>query len=630
MGRKGHVILNLSTVLGKGTSSISIITSASFVLVSLFYAYTVGSYLKLTVYPFENRIIYYEIFHSYIFSQFIDHLIIISMTAVWFGLSLRGKSRFFLPVIYFGILTVLIAALGVHLLLEIAAIISMPIIVLLLIFNKLVYQKKMQILNNDTNLLLTNYFAVAGIVLGIIGLFVSLAPLFSISHYLMHIRNYEYDVFLLLSSFSATSLLLLLSYVPVKIFVNEFRAAILRITHINNARSTVANNSNNNSNGLINSKCKFIYISLFMLLSLVIGLIPHQPQINLDNRQIGVDTDYYVKWTNALTHAADYREFIHQAFVVQSFGDRPLTLIFLFTIAKILNVANFYSIVEHVPLILGPLLVLAVFFLTRELTSNEKQALLASFLTSISFQVTVGIYTGFYANWFALIIGYLSFVFLLRSLRYSSNKLNLAIFSLLLIALLFTHVHTWSVIVVVMSVFLIIMIKAKHYCKKRIVLLFIILSSSVVLDIVKTSITGSMTGIEKDMEFAKATGTGLEQFIIRWSNLTRSVYSFLGGQFSNFIIFSLGLYWLFQSNTRDISTVFLMTFLSIGLIAFLIGDYRVQARIFYDIPFQIPAAIALSWLRKSVTTSLISIPICIWLIGLVIRSVSNFPSPHFS
>jgi hypothetical protein len=89
------------------------------------------------------------------------------------------------------------------------------------------------------------------------------------------------------------------------------------------------------------------------------------------------------------------------------------------------------------------------------------------------------------------------------------------------------------------------------------------------------------------------------------------------------------LYWLFQSNTRDISTVFLMIFLSIGLIAFLIGDYRVQARIFYDIPFQIPAAIALSWLRKSGTTSLISIPICIWLIGLVIRSVSNFPSPHF-
>jgi hypothetical protein len=145
--------------------------------------------------------------------------------------------------------------------------------------------------------------------------------------------------------------------------------------------------------------------------------------------------------------------------------------------------------------------------------------------------------------------------------------------------------------VVVMGVFMIAMIKLKYYCKKRIVLLFLILSSSIVLDVVKTSMTGSLTGIEKDIEFAKATGTGLEQFAIRWSNLTRSVYSFVGGEFSNFIIFSLGLYWLFQSNTCHISSVFLMIFLSMGLIAFLIGDYRVQARIFYDIPFQIPAGL---------------------------------------
>ncbi|MFL6453550.1 MAG: hypothetical protein ACJ71L_06060 [Nitrososphaeraceae archaeon] len=625
MGIKNQVILNLATVIGSSSNPISIATSASFVLISLFYAYSVASYLKVTTYPFLNRLIYYEFFHSFIFSQFIDHIIIISLTAAWFVLSAKGKLRFFLPAIYCGGLTLLTVATGVHILFDITIIMSMPVIIALLIFNRFLDQKRLKILNDKSNTLLINYFAIAGTVIGIIGLFIYLIPLFYVSRYFIFIRNYEYDLYLLLSSFSAVLLLLLLGCVPLKIFMEEFRTVILRIKRIDNTRFIVSND--NYDNDSVNSKYKFIYISLFMLLSLVIALIPHQPQINPNGQQIGVDTDYYVKWINALTHAADYREFIHQAFVVQSFGDRPLTLIFLFTIAKILNVANFYSIVEHVPLILGPLLVLAVFFLTRELTSNEKQALLASFLTSISFQVTVGIYAGFYANWFALIIGYLSFVFLLRSLRYSSNKLNLAIFSLLLIALLFTHVHTWSVIVVVMSVFLIIMIKAKHYYKKRIVLLFIILSSSVVLDIVKTSITGSMTGIEKDMEFAKATGTGLEQFIIRWSNLTRSVYSFLGGQFSNFIIFSLGLYWLFQSNTRDISTVFLMIFLSIGLIAFLIGDYRVQARIFYDIPFQIPAAIALSWLRSP---SLISIPICIWLIGLVIRSVSNFPSPHFS
>jgi hypothetical protein len=627
LDRRNQIIINIARVLGNGRSPVSIITSATFVLVSVFYAYSIGSYLRVTIYPFENRIIYYEFFDSYIFTQFVDHLIIIYATALWLGFSIEGKARFFVPAIYCGGLTALMIVIGSHTLLDIAAIISMPTIILLLTFNRFVYQKGLKILNKKTNSLLINYFAIAGTVIGIIGLIISLAPLFSVSSYLIHIRNYEYDLYLVLSSFSAILLLLLLTCIPVKIFMNEFMVAFLRTKPVNNSHLIVANSDNNNKD-LIKLKRKLIYISLLMLLSLIIGLITHQPQINFDNQQIGVDTDYYVKWVNALTHAADYREFIHQAFVVQSFGDRPLTLTFLFTIAKILNIVDLHFIVEHVSLILGPLLVLVVFFLTRELTSNDRQALMASFLTSVSFQVLVGIYAGFYANWFALIIGYLSFVFLVRSLKYSTNKLNLAIFSVLLVAALFSHVHTWSVMVVVMGVFMIAMIKLKYYYKKRIALLFLILSSSVVLDIVKTSMTGSLTGIEKDIEFAKATGTGLEQFAIRWSNLTRSVYSFFGGQFSNFIILSLGLYWLFQSNTRHISSVFLMIFLSIGLIAFLIGDYRVQARIFYDIPFQIPAAIALSSVRKFAAGSLVSIPICLWLIGLTIRAVSNFPLLH--
>ncbi len=600
MGIKNQVILNLATAIGSSSNPISIATSASFVLISLFYAYSVASYLKVMTYPFLNRVIYYEFFHSFIFSQFIDHIIIISLTAAWFGLSASGKLRLFLPAIYCGGLTLLTLATGAHVLFEITILMSMPVIIALLMLNRFLDRKRLKILNNKSNTLLINYFAIAGTVIGIIGLFIYLIPLFHVSGYLTYIRNYEYDLYLLLSSFSAVLLLLLLGCVPLK-------------------------NNDDYENDSVNSKYKYIYISLFMVLSLVIALIPHQPQINPNGHQIGVDTDYYVNWINALSHATDYRDFFHQAFVVQSFGDKPLVLIFLLTITKFLNVTDSFFVLEHVPMILGPLLVLVAFYLTREMTSNDKQALLASFLTSISFQVTVGIYAGFYANWFALIIGYLSFLFLVRSLKYSSSNQNLTIFSVLIIVLLFTHVHTWSVLVAVMSILLIILIKVKQYSKSRIALLLIILLSSVIFDVVRTSMTGSMTGIGKDIEFAKATGTGIEQFALRWSNLTRSVYSFLGGQFSNFIIFSLGLYWAFQSNTRDISTKFLMIFMSIGLVAFLIGDYRVQARIFYDIPFQIPAALALSSLWKSRRGSLIAIPVCIWLVSLTIRAVSNFP-----
>ena len=624
---KNQVILNLSHLLGLNSSRQSIIASASFVMVSLFYAYSIGSYLKLSIYPFENRIIYYEFFNSFIFSQSIDHLIIICVSAAWLTFSVERRLRFLALLIYCAVLALLTIAIGSYLVINIAAILSMPFIISILIFNRFIHQKGPKILNKNANSLVLNYFGIAGTVIGIIGFFISFVPLFPVPHYLLAAKNYEYDLYLILSSFSASLLLLLISCVPLKIFILEFRVAILRTIHINNSLLVVKNYDKYNSDS-IKLKYKFIYILLFMLLSTIIGLIPHQPQINFDNQQIGVDSDYYVKWINALVHAADYRDFIHQAFMVQSFGDKPLTLTFLFTIAKILHTADFYFIVEHVPLILGPMLVLAVFFLTRELTLNDKQALLASFLTSVSFQIIIGIYAGFYANWLALIIGYLSFAFLVRSLRNSNDKLSAGIFLVLLIACLFAHVHTWSVMVVVMSVFMIITMKLKHYCKKRIVLLLILLSSSVMLDIVKTTVIGSTTGIEKDLEFAKATGAGVEQFGIRWSNLIRSVYSFLGGQFSNFIIYSLGVYWLLQSKPRDISSIFIMIFLSIGLLAFLIGDYRVQARIFYDIPFQIPAAIALSSLWSSLRGSLISIPICIWLLGLTVRTVSNFPVFH--
>ena len=53
-------------------------------------------------------------------------------------------------------------------------------------------------------------------------------------------------------------------------------------------------------NDRLKSRTKIIYISLFMLLSITITLIPYQPPINKDNQQIGVDTGHYVDWINIL------------------------------------------------------------------------------------------------------------------------------------------------------------------------------------------------------------------------------------------------------------------------------------------------------------------------------------------
>jgi hypothetical protein len=606
----------IASVLGNGTSRLSIITSAALALISLFYIYTVGSYLKVTIYPLEHRIIYYTFFDVYIINKQADHLIIAAGIVLWLALSLKGKARFIAPVIYGGI--ALLAATANHdAVLDIVALVSIPMVISFFLYDRFVSKKKNNgILHTHANRLLVKYLAMIGIITGCIGLISSITPLLAIPSDSAYVRNYTYDIFLFFSSFSPVLIILLIGCLPVMLFIKGFMGGILKIK--NNQNGSLPPNDT-----CIKPKSKIIYLLLFMLLSVVLALIPHQPSINRDNQQIGVDTDYYIAWTNRLIHSHDYLEFLQQAFIIQNLGDRPLTLIFLFTLAKIVNVSLFY-LTEHLPVILGPALVLAVYFLTRELTSNETASLFASFLTATSFQVSIGIYAGFYANWFALIIGYVSFVFLIKFLKMPDNKLNLLVFSTLIVLLLFSHVYTWSLLVIVMGVFLAIMLKLNYYRRQSIVLLLLVVLASVIIDVARTTITSSASGIEKDIEIAKVTGVGPEQFSLRWSNLLRTIYSYVGGQFSNFIIFTLGLYWLIRSCIREPVTIFLITYLSVGLFPFLLGDYIIQTRVFYDIPFQIPAGIALYYIRKQAIGSVMLLPICIWLIGTSIIAVSNF------
>ena len=606
----------IASVLGNGTSRLSIITSAALALISLFYIYTLGSYLKVAIYPLEHRIIYYMFFDVYIINKQADHIIIAAGIVLWLALSLKGKARFIAPVIYSGI-AVLAATANHDAILDILALMSIPMVISFFLYDRVVSKKKNNwILHTHAYRLLVNYLAMIGIITGCIGLISSITPLLAIPPDSTHVRNYTYDIFLLFSSFSPVLIILLISCLPVRLFIKGFMDGILKIK--NNQIGSLPPDDT-----CIKPKSKIIYLFLFMLLSVFLALIPHQPSINRDNQQIGVDTDYYVAWTNRLIHSHDYLEFLQQAFVIQNLGDRPLTLIFLFTLAKIVNVSLFY-LTEYLPVILGPALVLAVYFLTRELTSNEIASLFASFLTATSFQVSIGIYAGFYANWFALIIGYVSFVFLIKFLKMPDNKLYLLVFSVLIVLVLFSHVYTWSILVIVMGVFLAIMLKLNRYRRQSIVLLLLVVLASVIIDVAKTTITSSSSGIEKDIKVAKVTGVGPEQFALRWSNLLRTIYSYVGGQFSNFIIFTLGLYWLFRSSIREPATIFLITYLSIGLFPFLLGDYRIQTRVFYDIPFQIPAGIALYFIRKQALSSIMSLPICIWIIGTSITAVSNF------
>lgn len=594
---------NIAKVLGHGTHSTLIISSAVLALVLFFYIYTIGSYFQVNVYPLENRVVYPAPFDAHIIDRYTDHVIILLGTILWLALSITGKKRTIVSAIY-GV-TTLIATWYNPVSLDITALLSIPIIVSFLAYNRFAIKK---ILNYSANLSL-NYIAIAAIAIGLISFIISVTPLFSIPSSSIPVHDYMYDIFLLISSASPVLVLVLILFSPVKLLIKKFTVG------------TKISETDSSSNDSIKLRTKIPYLLLFMFLSVALALVPHSPAINSDNHQVGADSLDYVNMLNGLTQSNTPQEFIKYVFTAPFSGDRPFTTLFLHVITKIVPTDIFYTI-DHLPIILGPALVLAVFFLTRELTSNDTTSLFASFLTAVSFHTINGIYSGIYANWLALIIGYLSFVFLIRFLK-TPNKTNLASYSALLIILLFTHVYTWTVLTLVTSIFLVAMYKMNRYERKTIIILSLIVASSIMIDVARAILTGVSGGIERDIGLANE-GAGITQLAILWTNLTETVQNYAGGQYSSFIIFALGLYWLFRADPRMMSSVFLAIFLSIGILPLLLGNEVIQSRVLYEIPFQIPAAIALTYMKKKLDGSLIILPLCIWLLAISIRTVSNF------
>jgi hypothetical protein len=103
---------------------------------------------------------------------------------------------------------------------------------------------------------------------------------------------------------------------------------------------------------------------------------------------------------------------------------------------------------------------------------------------------------GFYANWLALIVGYISLVFLFRYLR-SGYSYNIIVFSALIIAVMFFHIYTWTVLAAVAGIFLIAMLLMQnnknnnnsHFDKRRIIWLLLAILLSIVVDISRVSLT---------------------------------------------------------------------------------------------------------------------------------------------
>ena len=617
----------------------SILSGVAFTIYISFYLYFVGSFFRITIYPLINRTIVYTVFEEHIINQHLDYIIIIIATASWFLLSVNNRAiRYYFSIAYGAGITFALISPDV-IVFDIITLLSLPLISSVMLYY---YYRKGQknVLNFNAKLTL-RYISLAVIAISAIGIVLPVLDVFLIPNFdLSAENNPANELFLLLSSFSNIYIFLLVFCLGVKVLYRE----VLRLLKLELKEDIPHTLSDAYEQNRLKTQTKIGFLILAMILSIVLVLIPQHPLINKDNQLIGSDTPSYVTWIGELAKSKNVSDVVYQAFVSQgNNGDRPLSLIFLFLVYQVAGL----EVIEHFPIILGPGIVLAFYLLTLELTRNEKIALIAAFFGAVSLHTLIGIYGGLYANWLGLIVGYISIAFLFRYLR-SGRLPDIVVFSILLIGVLFTHVYTWTVLAAVSGTFLVVMLLvvlwnkkkkrdknsniSNHFTKRRITWLLVAILLSIVVDVTRVSLTSSSGGVEQDIQLA-GTNFGLEQFNMRWRILHATAHESFGGVFSNFIILILALFWVLKSNMREPRTIFLMIFLSVGLLPLYIGSLTLQTRVFYDIPFEIPAAIALYYISTRSGSMLVTLAACTWLVAVSLVTVMNYylilkPGPH--
>src|SRR5437867_8646266 len=195
-------------------------------------------------------------------------------------------------------------------------------------------------------------------------------------------------------------------------------------------------------------------------------------------------------------------------------GSRPLVLLPMYgaVAAGLVSVNQAY---EALPVVLGPLLAIATFLFVREGCRNERTAGVASLFSTLSFNTTVGMWAGFYANWLALAETYFFLAALIGFLRTrSASKFFLA--TMLSVTILLTHPWTWALVLTVTSVFVLTLWKDN---RRNILLkaLGVVLVVNIAVDFDRSQVYAGFVVAQEAS--TTLSGSGISQPLLFWPNI---------------------------------------------------------------------------------------------------------------
>ncbi|MDN5867266.1 MAG: hypothetical protein L0H55_07685, partial [Candidatus Nitrosocosmicus sp.] len=535
-------------------------------------------------------------------------------TILWFQFSLAGNKKKYFVLTTFGVIFSLTLYLNLEFVDKLLVSISFPTILLFIIIDKVL---KRSSISFDWRLSV-NYISFLAIAIAILSTFLVISYIL-FPDYPLPSLNYLYYFYLILAIFSPLFLLVISFSYPVVVTFRRLKKRWCK-SSVKKEENIVIKGKHAKGKH-VKRTTRVFHLSVIIFLSIIIAMVPHVSTINKDNQVIGVDTKDYSKLLESMSKSSGLEELLHKVFVTLMGGDRPFTLLSLLILYNVLSQGNFSSLLENLPLLLSPLLVVSVYFLTLGITRDHLTSILASLIT-IPSHILIGVYGGLYANWLSLTWSYLAILFLFKILD-EPKRINFCIFSSLLVILIFSHTPTWNILLYVIGLFLLVTFFLYKRANKKIYL-YIIFSilPSVIIDLGRMLLLNT-SGMQQEIGFALQREVGIHGVHTIWENLIATTHFTLAGQIGNPIILLLVVYWLYSIEIKEKYAIFFIIFFSLFVLPFLFGDGQIQSRFFFEIPIQIPTAIALMVLKERIGNYM-PIAICLWLIVMSAYMAANF------
>ena len=256
---------------------------------------------------------------------------------------------------------------------------------------------------------------------------------------------------------------------------------------------------------------------------------------------------------------------------------------------------------EVAPAILAPLLAVSTYLLVFEGTGDRLTAGVSALLASVSPEVVAGINAGFIANWLAIGVAFLFFAALLRTLR-TKRPAYLLLSYAIFVGLLFIHPWTWAVTLIVLVVYLSLSLLESAWAsdlrsrRLEAAILFSLLLAGFAADLLRSA-------LPMGSGFATAYATlvpelQLSNIPLAVAHLRSTFVMFLLGGLADPVWFVLGAVGVVSiPSLKGRFGKLLFTWVAAMSFALVLvnptSDGTLQARLIYDVPLQVFAAVGL-------------------------------------